>query len=118
MSSDQGLISKSLEEMQMEIDQLLGEAAKLKEEHDRALNRSKELRTESVESRIVDPKLSEMLWEEAERLLGESKELMRQAVEKRLQAGEVQHRQDIRAQIEAIDSSEEAWRRAARARRG
>ena len=43
--------------------------------------------------------------------------MLRLSVEKTLQAGEVKHRLDIRAQIEAIDSSDEIWKKAVRAKR-
>jgi hypothetical protein len=43
--------------------------------------------------------------------------MMRQSIEKTLQAGEIKRRLDIRAQIEAVDSSEKIWKEALRARR-
>jgi hypothetical protein len=54
---------------------------------------------------------------EAERLWEESKELLRKSVENTLRAGEVKRRLDIRAQIEAIDTSDEIWKKAVQAGR-
>lgn len=117
MFSDEGLVTKSLEDMRQEIESLRGEAIKLRAEHDAALQRVEELRRESVDTRQSDPQRSELIWLEAERLLDESKELLSKSVENTLQAGEVKRRLDIRAQIEAIDGSDEIWKKAVRAGR-
>jgi len=117
MFSDEGLVTKSLEDMRLEIESLHAEAAKLRAEHDAALQRIEELRRESVDTRQSDPEKAELIWLEAERLLDESKELLRKSVENTLRAGEIKHRLDIRSQIEAIDSSDEIWKKAVRAGR-
>ena len=117
MFSDEGLVTKSLEDMRLEIESLRGEAVKLRAEHDAALQRIEELRRESVDTRQSDPEEAELIWLEAERLWEESKELLRKSVENTLQAGEVKRRLDIRAQIEAIDGSDEIWKKAVRAGR-
>ena len=44
MFSDEGLVTKSFEDMRLEIESLRGEAAKLRVEHDAALQRIEELR--------------------------------------------------------------------------
>ena len=111
MFSDDGLVTKSLEDMRLEIESLHTEAAKLRAEHDAALQRIDELRRESVDKRPSDPEDAELIWLEAERLWEESKELLRKSVESTLRAGEVKRRLDIRAQIEAIDSSDEIWKK-------
>ncbi len=47
----------------------------------------------------------------------EAKESMRQSVEKTMRAADIKHRIDIRAQIEAVDNYDKAWRDAVRAGR-
>ena len=49
MFSDEGLVTKSLEDMRLEIESLHTEASKLRAEHDAALQRIEELRSESVD---------------------------------------------------------------------
>lgn len=115
MSADEGLVTRSLEEMQIEEESLLAEAARLRAEYDAALERIEKLRRESVDARPLDPETAELLWSEAESLQDESRELLRLSVEKTLQAGEVKRRLSIRARIEAIDGSDEIWRKAVRA---
>lgn len=117
MFSDDGLITKSLENMRLEMQGLQTEAARLRAEHDETLQRIDELRRESIDKRPSDPEEAELIWLEAERLWEEGKELLRKSVESTLRAGEVKRRLDIRAQIEAIDSSDEVWRKAIQAGR-
>jgi hypothetical protein len=117
MFSEDGLVTKSLEEMKKEIEDLLADASRLKSEHDNAQQRIDELRRESIDSRPLDAKKAELLWNEAENLLEESKEMLRLSVEKTLNAGEIKSRLKIRSQIEAIDNSDEIWRKAVRAGR-
>jgi len=117
MSANEKLRTKSLDEMRQEIECLLAEAEKHRIEHEAALKQIEDLRRESVDSRPFDPEKAEQLWLEAENLQMESKEWLRLSVEKTLQAGEVKHRLDIRAQIEAIDESDEMWRKAVKAGR-
>lgn len=117
MFSDEGLVTKSLEDMRQEIENLNVEAYKLRAEHNAAQQRIEELRRESVDARPSDPEDAELIWLEAERLCDESKELLRMSVENTLRAGEIKHRLDIRAQIEAIDGSDEIWKKAVRAGR-
>lgn len=115
--SGEDLKPRSLDEMKKEVADLNAESARLREEHDSMLKRSDELRNQSIEARSIDPALAESLWEEAERLRDESKEVLRESVEKRVRAADVQHRVDIRAEMEAIDQSDEIWRAASGARR-
>lgn len=117
MFSDDGLVTKSLEDLQNEIDSLREEAAKLRIDHDAAIQKIEDLRRQAVETRPLNPEEAELVWQEAERLQDESKEMLRQSVEKTLKAGEIKRRLDIRAQIEAIDDLSEIWQQAARARR-
>lgn len=117
MFSDVGLVTKSLEDMRQKIESLNAEASKLRAEHDAAQQKIEELRRASVETRPSDPDDAELIWLEAERLCDESKELLRKSVESTLRAGEIKHRLDIRAQIEAIDGSDEIWKKAVQARR-
>jgi hypothetical protein len=104
--------------MKKEVLDLTAESERLRAEHDSMLTRSDELRNQSIDARSVDPVLAESLWEESEKLRDESKEVMRDSVEKRVRAADVQHRIDIRAEMEAIDQSDEIWKEASRARRG
>ena len=117
MFSDEGLVTKSLEDMRLEIESLHVEASKLRAKYDAAQQKIEELRRESVDTRPSNPEEAELIWLEAERLLDESKEMLRMSVENTLQAGEVKRRLDIRAQIEAIDGSDEIWKKAIRAGR-
>jgi sulfate adenylyltransferase subunit 1 (EFTu-like GTPase family) len=117
MFSDAELVTKSLDEMRQEIESLLAEAARQRSEYETALKRIEDLRRESVDARPADTEKAELLWLEAENLQSESKELLRLSVEKTLKAGEIKHRLDIRAQIEAIDGSDEIWKKATKAGR-
>jgi sulfate adenylyltransferase subunit 1 (EFTu-like GTPase family) len=115
MFSDAELVTKSLDEMRQEIERLLAEATGQRSEYEAALKRIDDLRRESVDARPVDTEKAELLWLEAENLQSENKELLRLSVEKTLKAGEIKHRLDIRAQIEAIDESDEIWKKAVKA---
>ncbi|HWQ20911.1 MAG TPA: hypothetical protein VN455_14115 [Methanotrichaceae archaeon] len=116
--SGEDLKPRSLDEMKKEVSDLMAESERLREEHDSMLKRSDELRNQSIEARSADPALAESLWEESEKLRDESKDVLRESVEKRVRAADVQHRVDIRAEMEVIDQSDEIWKAASRARRG
>ena len=103
--------------MSLEVKDLLAESVRLRAEYDESLHREEDLRKESVEARAESPSLAETLWLEAEQLRTDYRELLRQSVEKRLLAAEIQHRIDIRSQIESIDSYEEIWDKASKAGR-
>jgi hypothetical protein len=118
MFSETDLVARSKEDMTREVEELLAEAKRLKEEHEVALQKEMELRTTSVESRPTDAAQAEKLWQEAEELRDSSKEMLRLSMENRLRAAEVQHRIDIHDQIESIDNSDAVWQNAAGARRG
>jgi hypothetical protein len=118
MFSEKDLIARSKEDMACEVEELLADAKRLKEEHEAALQKEMELRAKSVETRPTDAALAERLWQEAEELRDSAKEMLRLSMENRLRAAEVQHRIDIHDQIESIDNSDEVWRKAARAGRG
>ena len=118
MFSETDLVARSKEDMTREVEELLAEAKRLKEEHEVALQKEMELRTTSVESRPTDAAQAEKLWQEAEELRDSSKEMLSISMEKRLRAAEVQHRIDIHDQIESIDNSDEVWQKAVGARRG
>ncbi len=117
MISENDLVTRSVEDMSLEVKDLLAESVRLRAEHDESLQREEALRRESVESRAENPALAETLWLEAEQLRTDYQELLRQSVEKRLRAAEIQHRIDIRSQIESIDSYEEIWEKASKAGR-
>ena len=117
MFSETDLVARSKEDMTREVEELLADAKRLKEEHDAALQKEMELRAKSVETRPADAALAEKLWQEAEELRDDAKEMLRLSMENRLRAAEVQHRIDIHDQIESIDNSDEVWRKAAGAGR-
>ena len=117
MFSTQDLVEKSPEEMKREVDELMAESARLRAEYDSTLERSDDLRRESVEARSGNVELAEVLWTESEKLRDDSRELMRLSIEKRIRAADIKHRLDIKAEIEAIDAYDEAWRKAVRAGR-
>ena len=117
MFSENDLVARSKEDMTREVEELLADAKRLKEEHDAALQREMELRAKSVETRAADAAEAERLWQEAEELRDSSKEMLRLSMENRLRAAEVQHRIDIHDQIESMDNSDEVWRKAAGAGR-
>jgi hypothetical protein len=114
---DNGLVKKSLDDLRLEIGELKAEAARMRQEHDLGLQRCDELRNQSIEARPINPDMAETLWNEAEALRDASKECMRQSIEKTMRAADIQHRIDIRAQIEAIDNYDTVWRDAVRAGR-
>ncbi len=119
MFSEKDLVERSVEDMSQEVETLLAESKRLREEHEVVLQREEELRRESVDCRPTDPELAETLWQEAERLKDDGREILRLSMEKKLRAGEVQHRIDIHDQVESLDKrSEETWRKAVKAGRG
>jgi hypothetical protein len=118
MFSEKDLVARSVEDMTQEVEELLADAKRLKEEHDAALQKETELRLQSVETRPANASEAERFWQEAEELRDSANEMMRLSMEKRLRAAEVQHRIDIHDQIESIDNSGEVWQKAAGARRG
>ncbi|MDD1737349.1 MAG: hypothetical protein LUP00_01175 [Methanothrix sp.] len=118
MFSEKDLVERSIEDMAAEVRELLAEAERLKEEHEAALQKEMHLRTRSVEARPTDAAAAEQLWQEAEELHESAKEMLSLSLEKKLRAGDVQHRIEIHDQIESMDSSEEIWRKAAKAGRG
>jgi len=117
MFSEKDLVARSKEDMAAEVAELLVEAKRLREEHEAALQKEVELRAKSVDTRMGDAAQAEKLWLDAEELRDSAREMLRISMEKRLRAAEVQHRIDIHDQVEAIDNSEEIWRKAARAGR-
>ncbi|MBN1234524.1 MAG: hypothetical protein JW999_00565 [Methanotrichaceae archaeon] len=118
MFSEKDLVARSVEDMAHEVEELLADAKRMKEEHDAAMQKETELRSKSVETRPDDAALAESLWQEAEELRDAAKENLRLSMEKRLRAAEVQHRIEIHDQIESIDNSDEVWQKAAGSRRG
>ena len=112
MLIDKDLITRNLNDMQQEVKDLCAESERLRAGHDSAFEKVAELRRESVEARPADPELAEMLWQEAENLQLEGGETLRLSVEKRLLAAEIQHRIDIRRQIESLDDHEKIWKKA------
>ena len=117
MFSEKDLVIRSIEDMAQEVKDLMAEAEKLRAEYNESLQKEEDLRRKSVETRSENPDLAEALWLEAEKLRDGYRELLRQSVEKRLRAAEVQHRIDIRSQIEAIDEYDEVWKKASKAGR-
>jgi hypothetical protein len=117
MFSEKDLVARSKEDMAREVEELLASAKRQKEEHEAAMQKEKELRVKSVETRPTDAAQAEKLWQEAEELRESAKELLRISMENRLRGAEVQHRIDIHDQIESIDNSDEVWKKAAGARR-
>ena len=117
MFSEKDLVERSVEDMAAEVKDLLAEAERLRDEHDRALEKEMLLRTRSVEARSADAELAERLWQEAEELHEAAKENMRLSTEKRIRAADVQHRIDISDLIESMDNSDKVWSQAARAAR-
>jgi hypothetical protein len=111
MLFDKDLITISLNDMLQEVKDLCAESERLRAGYNSALDKVAQLRRESIEARPADPELAEMLWQEAEHLSLEGREILRLSVEKRLVAAEIQHRIDIREQIESLDNSEEIWKK-------
>lgn len=117
MFSEKDLVTRSIEDMRLEVRDLLAESEKLRNEYEESLKREEDLRRESVDTRAENSALAETLWLEAEQLRDDSQEMLRLSVEKRLRAAEVQHRIDIRAQIESMDNYDEIWNKASKAGR-
>jgi hypothetical protein len=117
MFSENDLVARSKEDMAREVEKLLADAKRLKEEHDAALQKEMELRAKSVETRPTDAAQAERLWQEAEEVRDAARENLRLSMENRLRAAEVQHRIDIHDLIESIDNGDEVWRKAAGAGR-
>ena len=117
MFSENDLVARSKEDMAREVEKLLADAKRLKEEHDAALQKEMELRAKSVETRPTDAAQAEKLWQEAEELRDAARENLRLSMENRLRAAEVQHRIDIHDLIESMDNSDEVWRKSAGAGR-
>ena len=117
MFSEMDLVARSKEDMACEVEELLKDAKRLREECEASTQKEVEMRRESVDTRPSDSELAESLWQEAERLREEAKEMMQLSMEKRLRAAEVQHRIDIHDQIESMDNSDEIWSKAVKARR-
>ncbi len=97
--------------MRQEVKNLLGESEQLRKESEIATEKEVALRRESIDARPGDPELAEMLWQEAENIHSDGRDMLRQSVEKKLRAAEVQHRIDIRLQIESLDNYDEIWRK-------
>ena len=114
---DNGLVKKSLEDLRREVEELKAEAARMRQEHDLGLKRCDDLRNQSIEARMIDPDMAEKLWNEAETIRDEAKECMRRSIEMTMRAADIQHRIDIKAQIETIDNYDKVWRDAIRARK-
>ncbi|MDD1753177.1 MAG: hypothetical protein LUQ38_08845 [Methanotrichaceae archaeon] len=117
MFSEKDLVTRELGDMQQEVRNLLAESEHLRTECETAIEKEAELRRESVDARPEDPELAEMLWQEAENLHSGGRDMLRRSVEKRLRAAEVQHRIDIRIQIESLNNYDEIWRKSTRAGR-
>jgi hypothetical protein len=117
MFSEKDLVARSAEDMALEVEELLADAKRLREDCEASSQKEAELRRESVDTRPSDAEQAEILWLEAERLREEAREMMRLSMEKTLRAAEVQHRIDIHDLIESLDNSDEIWSKAAKARR-
>lgn len=118
MFSEKDLVERSVEDMAAEVKELLAEAERLRDEHEKATEKEMLLRTRSVETRRADAAAAERLWQEAEELRESARENLRLSMEKRLRAADVQHRIDVHDVIESMDNSDKVWRKAAGARRG
>jgi uncharacterized protein (DUF3084 family) len=114
MFSEKELVPRELEDMRQEVENLIAESEHLRKECESAIEKETELRRESIDTRLEDPELAEILWQEAENLHSNSRDMLRQSVEKRLRAAAVQHRIDTRTQIESLDSYDEIWKKSAR----
>ena len=111
MFSENDLVTRSIEDMLLEVKDLTTESERLRVEYEESLRKEESLRTESVEARPENPDLAETLWLEAEQLRDDSRELLRLSVEKRLRAAEVQRRINVRSQIESFDNFDEIWKK-------
>ncbi len=117
MFSEKDLVTRSIEDMLLEVKDLMAESGRLRADYEEALQREESFRRESVEARSENAELAETLWLEAEQLRENGRELLRLSVEKRLRAAEVQHRIDMRSQIESLDNFDEIWEKASKAGR-
>ena len=117
MFSEKDLVARSTEDMAQEVEELLKDSKRLREECEASTKKEVEMRRESVDTRPSDAELAENLWQEAERLREEAKEMMQLSMEKKLRAADVQHRIDIHDQIESMDNSDEVWSKAVKASR-
>lgn len=118
MFHDVELIERSAKVMRSEMEKLLGEAARDREESQSMLKEAQKVRSKSVDLRSADPEMAESLWEEAERLYALGKDLLRESVDKTLKAGDIKRRLDIHDQIEAtFDYADELWKGAIKAKR-
>ncbi len=114
MFSEKDLVIRELDDMREEVKNLLAESEQLRKESEIAIEKEVVLRRESIDARPEDPELAEMLWQEAENIRSDGRDMLRQSVEKKLRAAEVQHRIDIRLQIESLDNYDGIWRKSAR----
>jgi hypothetical protein len=114
MYSEKDLVERSVEDMTAEVKELLAEAERLRDEHDRSIEKEMLLRTRSVETRPADAEQAERLWQEAEELHEAARENLRLSTEKKLRAADVQHRIDVHDLIESMDNSDKVWSRATR----
>jgi len=117
MFSEKDLVARSAEDMAREVEELLADAKRLREECEAATKKEAELRRLSVDMRPSDGEKAETLWQEAEQLREEFKEMMQLSMEKTLRAAEVQHRIDVHDLIESMDDSDKIWNEAAKAGR-
>jgi hypothetical protein len=117
MFSEKDLVNRSVEDMAAEVKELLADAERLREDHDKTTEKEMLLRTRSVEARPDDPEQAERLWLEAEDLRESARENLRLSMEKKLRAADVQHRIDIHDQVKSMDNSERIWNKAVRAGR-
>ncbi len=117
MFSEKDLVARSVEDMQAEVAELLAEAERLGQEHETSMQKERDLRVLSIESRQVDSQKAEKLWQEAEDLRESAREMMRLSMEKRLRAADVQHRINVHNHIESINVYDDAWQKASRAGR-
>jgi len=115
MYSEKDLVTRTLDDMRQEVENLIAEADQLRKECESTMEKEADLRRESIDTRLEDPALAETLWQEAEKLHEEGRDMLRQSVDRRLRASEVQHRIDIKAQIESLTNYDELWKKSARA---
>ena len=70
MFSEKDLVARSAEDMAHEVEELLADAKRLREDCEASSQKEVELRRESVDTRPSDAEQAEILWQEAERLQG------------------------------------------------
>ena len=68
MFSEKDLVARSTEDMAQEVEELLKDSKRLREECEASTKKEAEMRRESVDTRPSDAELAENLWQEAERL--------------------------------------------------